>query len=162
MMGNALQRLSKDRISAILLVLLGMGVILEGHQYGIGSLRSMGSGFVPVVLGVLLVLVGIAIGSTTPTSQPSSKTVVAAHAGPRVVDWRSWSCILGGVLAFIVSGRSLGLAPATFATVFIAAFGDRRNNARDAVFLATGLTIAGALIFHVGLHVQMPLFAWGS
>lgn len=154
-----MQNLNKDRLSAILLVLLGTTVILEGGRYGIGSLRSMGPGFFPVILGVLLVLVGVAIGFSAPASTPSSVAAIARDR-PRLVDWRSWSCILGGVLGFILLGRTLGLAPATFAVVFISALGDRRNNLRDAAFLASGLTIAGALIFHVGLHVQIPLFAW--
>jgi Tripartite tricarboxylate transporter TctB family len=154
--------MNKDRISAILLVLLGMGIILEGRQYGIGSLRGMGPGFFPVVLGVLLVLVGAAIGLTAPASTPSSEGAAIARSDPRLVDWRSWSCILGGVMGFILFGRTLGLAPATFAAVFISALGDRRNHLRDAALLASGLTIVGALIFHVGLHVQIPLFAWGS
>jgi hypothetical protein len=156
-----LRNLNKDRLSAILLVLLGTSVILEGRRYGIGSLRSMGPGFFPVILGVLLVLVGVAIGLSAPASTPSSAKKPIARGHPRLVDWRSWSCILGGVVGFILVGRTLGLAPATFAAVFVSALGDRRNNLRDAAFLASGLTIAGALIFHVGLHVQIPLFAWG-
>ena len=50
--------------------------------------------------------------------------------------------------------------PATFAAVFISALGDRTNSVRDAALLAAGITIAGVLIFSLGLKLSFPLFTW--
>jgi hypothetical protein len=161
-LAKALQNLNKDRAGAILLVVLGTGVILVSRGYGIGSLGRMGSGFVPLTLGVLLVLVGIGIGVTAAGSTQSPDKAVDTGAGLHgLVDWRSWLGILGSVIAFIVVGRTLGMVPATFAVVFISALSDRGNTIRHAALLALALTVAGVVIFHFGLRIQMPLFSWG-
>jgi hypothetical protein len=33
---------------------------------------------------------------------------------------------------------------------------------RAAAMLAAGLTLAGVAVFHYGLHLLLPLFAWQS
>ena len=161
-MAKASQSSNKDRAGAILLILLGTGVIVVSRDYGIGSLSRMGSGFVPLTLGVLLVLVGIGIGltATSPTTfRERAGDIDAASHG--FIDWRSWLGILGGVLAFIFVGRTFGMVPGTFAVVFISALSDRGNSVRHAALLALALSVAGIIIFHFGLRIQMPLFSWG-
>lgn len=149
-----LRRLSKDRVSAALLILLGLSIVAGSLTYRMGTLTRMGAGFIPAVLGTLLALVGVAIGLTAePGDFGDAKTAPT--------EWRGWLCILGGIFAFVGFGVYGGLVPATFAVVFISAMGDRGNSIRDAVLLATGLVVAGVLIFSYALHVQLPLFAWG-
>ncbi len=62
-------------------------------------------------------------------------------------DWRGWSCILGGVLAFILVGEEFGLGPASFACVFTAAFGDRGATLRGSLILALAATAVAAIVF---------------
>ena len=145
---------NKDRVSAILLIVMGVGIVLQGMTYRMGALTRMGAGFIPVVLGTLLALVGVAIGLT---AEPGD--FGTAEAVP--TEWRGWLCVLAGVLAFVVFGQYGGLVPATFLSVFIAAMGDRGNRIRDAALLAAGITVAGVLIFIYGLKMTFPLFTWG-
>ena len=77
-------------------------------------------------------------------------------------DWRGWACILGGVIAFVVLGAYGGLMPATFASVFIAAMGDRQNTVKGAAILSAVLTVFCLVVFHFGLSLQLPLFQWGG
>ncbi|MEI8326362.1 MAG: tripartite tricarboxylate transporter TctB family protein [Betaproteobacteria bacterium] len=151
---KSLRRLNKDRVSALLLILLGLGIVAEGLSYRMGSLTRMGAGYMPVVYGTLLALVGVAIGATAEKGD-------FGNASTHPTQWRGWLCILGGVLAFVVLGFYGGLVPATFAAVFISAMGDKANSVLDAALLALGLVITGALIFSYGLQLQLPLFAWG-
>jgi hypothetical protein len=157
---------TKDHAGGALLVACGIGVVVAGLGYHVGSLRQMGSGFFPVVLGALLALVGVALLATTPlagegdAAGQQAADVEHAHLRGPVVQWRGWLCILGGVGAFALLGAHGGLVPASFACVFIAALGDRRNTARAAALLALAMTAAGVLVFHVGLRVLLPLFAW--
>jgi hypothetical protein len=149
-----LRKLNKDRVSALLLVIMGLAIIGQGLSYRMGTLTRMGAGFVPVVLGTILALVVLAIGITAEPADfgtPEETTT----------EWRGWLCILGGVFAFVLFGVYGGLVPATFAAVFIAALGDRTNTIRGAALLAAGLVIAGVAIFSYGLRLQLPLFAWG-
>jgi hypothetical protein len=149
-----LRRFSKDRVSAVLLILLGLSIVAGSLTYRMGTLTRMGAGFIPAVLGTLLALVGVAIGVTAEPGDFGDATTTPT-------EWRGWLCILGGILAFVGFGIYGGLAPATFAVVFIAALGDRGNSIRDAALLASGMVLASVLIFSYGLHLQLPLFSWG-
>jgi hypothetical protein len=157
-----MNKLTKDHVGGALLLATGIGVVVAGVGYGMGTLRQMGSGFFPVVLGALLALIGalllasagrVAVGAAEPPAE------MAHLAGP-VVQWRGWLCIVGGLVAFVVLGEHGGLVPASFASVFIAALGDRANSVRAAATLAAVLTVAGVAVFHVGLHLALPLFTW--
>jgi hypothetical protein len=160
-----LKALNKDHVGCILLVVLGLAVLGLGFGYKMGNLNRMGAGFIPVVLGVLMVFIGLAIGLTsTPTSRAATAALSAGlpkvkHSGP---EWRGWICILGGVIAFVVLGNYGGLVPATFASVFVAALGDRQNTVKQAALLAAALTVFCVIIFHYGLQLQLPLFQWGQ
>jgi hypothetical protein len=107
--------------------------------------------------------VGLALLATAPRAADGdvaeSPAEMAHLAGP-VVQWRGWLCIVGGVLSFVVLGEHGGLVPATFASVFVAALGDRRNSWRAAAALAALMTLLGTVVFHYGLHLLLPLFAW--
>ena len=151
---KSLRKLNKDRVSAVLLIVLGLGIVLQGLAYRMGTLTRMGAGFIPVVLGAVLALVGVAIGITAERGDFGD-----AQSAP--TEWRGWLCILGGVAAFVVLGVYGGLVPATFVSVFIAAMGDRVNSVGVGALLALALVVAGALIFSYGLHLQLPLFTWG-
>jgi hypothetical protein len=158
--------LNKDHYAGGLLVALGAAVVIAGLGYQTGTLRQMGSGFFPVVLGALLALVGIAVLATAPSGKAgkaeSGRAAGAEHAhlSGSPVQWRGWGCILGGVLAFVVLGDHGGLVPASFVSVFVAALGDRANTVRSAALLAAVMTVFGVIVFHGGLHVLLPLFAW--
>src|SRR6202012_760139 len=107
----------------------------------------MGSGFVPLTLGVLLVLAGIGVGLTASAAPPPERTGDSESASHGFIDWRTWLGILGGVLAFIFVGRTFGMVPGTFAVVFISALSDRGNTVRHAALLALALSVAGIVIF---------------
>jgi hypothetical protein len=149
-----LRRLNKDRVSAVLLVVIGLIIVAQGLSYRMGSLTRMGAGFIPVFLGALLAVVGLVIGIT---AEPGD----FGDAKSMAMEWRGWLCILGGVFAFVILGTYGGLVPATFAAVFIAAMGDRGNSVRASALLAAGMVVAAVLIFNLGLHLQLDLFTWG-
>jgi len=157
-----MNKLTRDHVGGALLLVTGIVVVIAGVGYGMGTLRQMGSGFFPVVLGVLLALIGAMLLASAGrvsagTAEPPPET---AHLAGPVVQWRGWLCIVAGLLAFVVLGQHGGLVPASFASVFIAALGDRANSVRAAATLAAVLTAAGVAVFHVGLHLALPLFSW--
>jgi hypothetical protein len=156
-----MNKLTKDHVGGGLLLVVGIAVVVAGVGYGVGTLRSMGSGFFPVVLGVLLALIGTALLFSAGRASGAADEPPAemAHLAGPVVQWRGWLCILGASLAFVVLGEHGGLVPASFASVFIAAMGDRGNSVRAAAALAALLTAAGVVVFHYGLQL-LPLFAW--
>jgi hypothetical protein len=161
-----MNKLTKDRVGGALLLVVGLGVVIAGAGYGLGSLRQMGSGFYPVVLGALLASIGLALLATARRGPdgldgalPEPPAEMAHLAGP-VVQWRGWLCILAGTLSFVVLGEHGGLVPASFVSVFVAAMGDRKNSVVAAAALAAGLTVLGVVVFHYGLGLLIPLLTW--
>jgi putative Ca2+/H+ antiporter (TMEM165/GDT1 family) len=139
------------------MIVLGLGAIAQASTYNIGSLARMGPGMFPAILGVLLVLLGLIIARMA--AAPAAADDDAEDEPPP--DWRGWGCIIGGLMAFILVGKSRGLVPATFALVFISAMGDRQHTPRSAALLAAGVTVLGVAVFSWALQLQFPLFRWG-
>jgi hypothetical protein len=156
------RRLGKDHIGAALVATLGVGVTGLGLTYRMGTLNRMGAGFMPVVFGALLIVVGIAIWLTatpTETAVATAQADARPDAGPQ---WRGWTCIVAGVVAFVSLGNYGGLVPASFFSVFIAAMGDRESTLRSSATLALIVCVFSIAVFHYGLQVQLPLFQWGD
>ena len=154
----------KDHISAALLLVIGCGVLGIGTTYEVGNLNRMGPGFVPVALGVMMILAAIAIGVA---AAPARSAVARPPRAGREPDdggpqWRGWLCIISGVASFVILGNYGGMVPATLVAVFVSAMGDRENTWKSAGILAAIVTVFGVAIFHFGLALQLPLFQWGG
>ncbi len=139
----------RDYYAGALTALIGAGSIYEGQQYGIGGLADMGSGFFPVVLGVGMVVMG-AVMALARSPAPADHVAQAP-------DWRGAAAIIAAVALFIALADRAGLAPATFACVFVGALGTRTTKLVEAVLLALGVTVFGVLLFRYGLQVQFPI-----
>ena len=116
---------NRDYYAGALMFALGIGAILEGRKYSMGTLSRMGPGYFPVSLGVILALVGAAIAITNRFAEHDTEDKVLPP------EWRGWICICLSIIAFVVLGKYGGLVPATFAIVFISALGDRQNTIRQ-------------------------------
>ncbi len=151
----------KDFYAGGLMILLGLGIALKGSTYRLGSLMHMGPGFMPTALGVLLVLLGIAIGASAlaPAEAGSEESDSILPENPQ---WWAWFCILMSPVLFVVFGRYFGMAPGTFACVFIAALGDKNATWKSTTVLSTVVTVFGVGLFSYFLQVPMPIFTWGG
>jgi len=155
---NPLTSLPKDYLGGALMVLIGVGAIVEGTRYSFGSLHRMGPGFFPVALGTLLALVGVVIGvigwlEHAPGAASERKTLPP--------EWRGWACIVGSLIAFVVLGHYGGLVPATAALVFISALGDRQNSVKSSLLLTAVMLVICVVVFWWALQMNFPLFRWG-
>ncbi len=137
------------------MVVLGAATAITSLGYNVGTLQRMGPGYFPLMLGILLALLGLAIALTGRSAGAQEEEPVAPP------QWRGWACITAGILAFMFFGKWGGLAPATFALVFVSAMGDRQHTIKTAGLLAAFMTVAGSLIFYWGLNLQFPLLRWG-
>ncbi len=145
-----------------LVVLIGLGTAIASTGYNMGTMGRMGPGYYPFLLGILLIALGLLICVT-----PDSPDEVRADAERQPIGavlkryGRPWLAILVGMIAFIVLGRYGGLAPATFALIFIAALGDHNNSFKACLGLAVGTVAFAVAVFHYGMQLQFPLFNWG-
>ena len=150
----------RDFYAGGLMVLFGLFAAVNGPNYRLGTLMHMGPGFLPTALGVVLVLLGIAIAAAAfkPAEGASTddESILPEHP-----QWWAWFCILMSPVLFIFFGRYFGMAPGTFACVFIAALGDRNATWRGTIVLSTVVTVFGVGLFSYFLQVPMPIFTWG-
>ncbi len=145
----------RELYSAALMLFIGIGTTVGSLNYSIGTLSRMGPGYFPLLLGIVLIFIsGLMIA--TPLSEED-----AQGESPRKGQYRSWIIVIAGILAFMVLGKYGGLVPATFALIFMTALGDRANSIKAACALATGVTVTAVVVFHYGMQLQFPLFAWG-
>jgi len=146
----------RDYYAGALMVFVGVFAGYVATTYDLGSLREMGPGFFPLILSVLIAGLGVGIAATGGRSQGEAYGPMA-HGHRVGVDLRGWAAIFAGVVAFIALGQYAGMAPATFACVFLSAIGDRQNTWKSAAVLALGITIVAVVVLAFGLRVQMPI-----
>lgn len=147
----------RDFYAGGLMILIGLGIALKGTTYRLGTLMHMGPGFFPTTLGVLLVLIGIAIAAAALSPSADDQAILPEHP-----QWWGWFCILMSPVLFVIFGRYFGMAPATFACVFIAALGDRNATWLSTIILSTLVTVFGVSLFAYFLQVPMPILTWGG
>ena len=144
-----MQRDWPDILGGLILAAIGAGaVVWAAMYYDMGTLRRMGPGFFPVVLGVALFLIGLvialpALGRTADAPQIEPATTLA---------------VLAAILIFAFGLPRLGLAGATAATVLVATLPAPRKGWVWRVVLATAVTTLTVLVFSLGLRMTLPLW----
>jgi hypothetical protein len=140
--------------SAAVVFLIGVGTTIHSLQYNIGTPARLGPGAFPLMIGVGLVLISFFL-----LFESKDELEEEEEAG-FLLQYRGWGLVMVGAILFIVLGKHGGLIPATFASVFVAALGDRDTSFVSAFFLALGVTVFAVVVFHYGLSMPIPLLRW--
>ena len=135
-------------LPAILLIFTGIGAAVLASNYGVGSFTRMGPGFIPLMLGLVLVLLGGVI-----LWRESQATAMEAIA------WRPFLAITAGILAWVILAESAGFFPAAIVQVVLSALALPRPRWRNILILAAVISAGGYWLFAVQLGV--PLNAVG-
>jgi hypothetical protein len=144
-----IQRSRKEVLTGLLFVAFGGAFALGATAYPFGDPVRPGPGFYPLVIGVLLAILGVAVivrGAIEDDGEPITAP-----------SWRAVAMIVGGLLVFALTVRGLGLGPAVFLGALLASFASRATTARGALVMAVGLTAISILIFVVALNLRLPL-----
>lgn len=141
-----------DLIGGTLLLAFGIWFTWHAQEaYALGSLRRMGPGFFPVVLGVLVAGFGLAL--LIPALFRRGEAPVPAV--------RPLLTILAAGLAFALLVEPFGMVPATVALVAIAALAERDFRPLRTAILAVALAAMAVTVFSEGLGIPVPAFRWG-
>jgi len=120
--------------------------------YERGTLLRMGPGYFPLLVGVIVVGLGVAI------------VVKGLLAGEVLsfgtVSWRAVAAITLAVVFFGFFVRRLGFVPTSAVTALLTTLASRRVRPLTAVGVAAALTVAATLIFIFGLQLRLPLWGW--
>lgn len=144
-----MQRDWPDILGGLSLAIIGAGAaIWAAMYYDMGSLRRMGPGFFPVVLGAVLFLLGLVVAvpalwrkADAPTLEPG--TAIA---------------VLAAIIVFALSLHRLGLAGATALAVLIASLPAPRPGWVWRGVLALSVSVLTVLVFSIGLRMTLPLW----
>ena len=139
---------SPDGQAGIFFLGFGLLTVFGALQYPVGTPAQMGPGFFPLVLGMLLSLVGIAV-----LFQALKGEFVAMPS----VDWRSAGIITGAIILAAMLLMTAGLLVAIPVLVIVASLASRTFNPLAVLGAAAFLTAMAYFIFIWGLELRIPL-----
>jgi len=141
---------TKDLVSGGIFVLAGAYFALEALSYEIGTAFRMGPGFMPLLLGATLTVLGLGVAASGWRKPDAEK--------PLAPPWRAMALIIGVIVFFGATIRGLGFVPVVFISALATAMASRLNSPLFAAILAVTLTVMCTLIFVIGLGMSVSWF----
>lgn len=140
-----------DLLGGFALALFGLAV--AGHSASVldfGTLRQMGPGFFPLVLGLCLTGLGLLV----------AVPAWWREGAPSGVHLPEFAAVLAAILVFALLMNRAGLIPATALSVLIATLPAPQRGWVWRPVLAVVVTVMTWAIFSAGLGMTIPLFPW--
>jgi hypothetical protein len=132
---------NKDFWGGVMLILIGAGAVIIAREYHFGSVLRMGPGFFPTILGVILIMFGLAI---------MIKGLIKGEKIRGLVSWRALILLSLSLILFGILIERAGLIPALAALIFCSAYASKEFK------LLEVLLLVGVLIL-----ISVSLFVWG-
>ena len=142
-------RSPRDFFAGAIFLLFGLCAVLVGRDYPMGTALHMGSGYFPLVLGALLLLLGAGI---------CIKGLVIDGEGLESIGLRPLLLVLLAIGAFAVSVEPIGLVAATVLMTLIGASASPESRWREVVVLTIALLGLSVGVFAYGLGLPLRLF----
>ena len=150
----------KDFFSGLLFMVVGVAFAWGATNYKIGDASRMGPGYVPLVLGILLALVGLLVMFIAMVVETEDGDPIGTIAWKPLffIILANLTCgvLLGGLPS--IGLPYMGLMAAIFALTFIAAMAGEEFKLREVVVLALVLAGLSYTAFIWLLSLQFP--AW--
>jgi lysylphosphatidylglycerol synthetase-like protein (DUF2156 family) len=142
-------KLGQDFWAGAMFIAFGIAAIAIARGYKLGSLEAMGPGYVPIAVGVLLVVFGLAMAARS-----------LARGSERVGElaWFAAALVLIGILVFAFFVRSVGLALTAIVLALLCRVAGRYFGLRENALLAVVLAVLVVAIFGYGLKLSLPLW----
>jgi hypothetical protein len=140
-----------DVLAGGIFVLIGGAFVVGSLGYELGTPLRMGPGYFPLLVGVIVAALGLAI---------VLKGLIAGEViSFGAIPWRAVAAIVLALLFFGFTVDGLGFVPTCAVAALLTTLASSRVRPVRAVLVAVGLTVASTLIFVVGLQLRIPL--WG-
>ncbi|MGL5867086.1 MAG: tripartite tricarboxylate transporter TctB family protein [Dermatophilaceae bacterium] len=175
--GSASSERFRDVVAGVVFVGFGGAFAVGALGYDIGTTLEPGPGYYPMVLGVLLAVLGLAVvvngllrrGHDAPdeVNSPAGPDAAEPDAAGEADDlqdtrgrvpWIAAVLIIGAIVGFAFAVRTLGLVPAVFGCAFVAALAGYRRRVHAALAVAAVLTAICYVIFVLLLQLRIPEF----
>jgi hypothetical protein len=144
---------TKDFLSGILFMVIGLGTTIVSSNYKIGNAMRVGPGTFPIILGIIVALIGLAITIRAIRNPQSSEAIASWDLQPLLF-------VVLSIVAFSLIIGTLGLIPAVIAIVIVGHFASREASLQELACMAVVLCALSAGIFIYGLNLPIPLGFW--
>lgn len=147
--GRGLVKSPQDCAAGLLLLAIALFGIIGGWKLSMGQMSGVGPGMLPKVVSALIAAFGIGL---------IAQSLVAE--GELLERWsiRGVIFVLGSLLAFAATVRTLGLAFAGPLTVIISAFAEKSVRIKEIVIFSIVLTTGCVLLFKTMLRLPIPIW----
>ena len=144
----SLIRSPKDFCAALIYLVIGVGTIVIGRDYQMGTAFKMGPAYFPTLLAGLLSFIGLIslIRSFLQKGEP-----IPAFA------WKPLLLITAATVVFGLLVRGAGLIIALPLFVLMTSFASVKFRWGPSLLLAAGATVFCTLVFVTGLGVPLPI-----
>lgn len=137
-----------DLLAGLTFIFIGALGLWGGRDLTMGEAAAMGPGYLPRVVSGLILLIGLAV--TIMGLLRSGRSLDVLRLRPLLV-------ILVAVSGFAYAAGSLGFIIAVAWLIGIGSLADSESRLREIAASIVVLTLFGALVFILGLGVQMKL-----
>ena len=154
-------RNKRDVVAGLLFAAIGLATIASASDYPLGTMRSIGPGYFPILIGIALALLGIGIafqGLSFRAAADATTSQDQTREDDSGIATRPLIMITLAVVAFGVTVRPLGLAIATVALVALSSLAGREFRWLRVILLSVGLIALSWTIFIYLLGLPMTLW----
>ena len=139
----------QDVFAGLLFIFFGVLALYFGKDYAFGTSVRMGPGYLPRVLSIALIGLGLLI------------TVKAVMAGTSSIErgrWRPNLFIFGAILLFAFLIEKAGLFLTCFVVTLFCAYATIEARSKEALVLGVALSIFCVAVFVYGLGQPVPVW----
>jgi len=151
---------TKDFYAGLLFTGVGSAFAWGALDYQVGSSARMGPGYFPLLLGVLLALLGVAMMLRAARSRADRLDTVGPWAWKPLVAIIAANLLFGVALGGLPRLKlpALGLMLGIYGLTFVACLAGERFKFKEAALLATALAALSYLAFVLLLKLQLPVW----
>jgi hypothetical protein len=139
----------KDFFAGLLFIAFGIGAIVIGSRYALGTAARMGPGYFPRILGMLLIALGGALAVRA-----------MRVSGPSIpaFKWRPLLIVLLSVVAFGLMLNRAGVVVSTIFLIVAASAASHEFRLRESLIAGVALAALAVGVFVIGLKLQLPIW----
>ena len=139
-----------ETVAAGLIVVFGAIMAYVGASYGVGNLTRMGSGYFPLIVGILICIIGLV-----------TMIEVRRNDAPYPeVSWRAFLCVFSGFLGWALFVERFGLFPASAFLIVMCTLARSPVRIPAMVLTAVLVPLAAVVVFLHGFRLPLHAVRW--